>query len=229
LKPAGEAPTPGQREVEKSHGDWLFNVRTHAANSPLHVPPLSYVSTPLTEQDVVGLFHQLTALGVFPGIRVFATSQIRTYDCLVQFDCAADTVGLKYESIDRNPLGLSPYILGDKDRYQTRHLTVEFKNNLDALVDEFTSTSRKAYTHIDACVCWSVVSAKFEGYDIEEVMEGTLDERAFPGVTHFLRRDGDTHIIQVIMLKKVVEMVQAGYVPITSTGESAIVPKKKQR
>jgi hypothetical protein len=108
LKPAGDAPTPGQRDVEKTHEDWLFNVRTHAKQGPLHIPPVSYVSTPLTEQDVVGLFHQMTALGVFPGIKVYSTSQIRTYDCLAQFDCSIDLPGLKYSSPAQDPLGVSP-------------------------------------------------------------------------------------------------------------------------
>jgi hypothetical protein len=65
LRPPGESPTPEHRQVEKDHGDWIFNVRTHAKSSPLHVPPTTYISTPLAEQDVVGLFHQLSALGVF--------------------------------------------------------------------------------------------------------------------------------------------------------------------
>jgi hypothetical protein len=75
LRPSGESPTPEQRQVEKDHQDWVFNVRTHAKTQPLHIPPATFISTPLTEQDVVGLFHQLSALGVFPGIRTYATSQ----------------------------------------------------------------------------------------------------------------------------------------------------------
>jgi hypothetical protein len=31
LKPPGESPTPEQRQVEKDHGDWVFNVRTRKA------------------------------------------------------------------------------------------------------------------------------------------------------------------------------------------------------
>jgi hypothetical protein len=104
LRPSGEAPTPEQRQVESDHSDWIFNVRKHAEASPLHIPPATYVSTPLTEQDVIGLFHQLSALGVFPGIKIYATSQIKTYDCLVQFDCGVDEPGLVYGSKEANPL-----------------------------------------------------------------------------------------------------------------------------
>ncbi len=80
LRPPGESPTPEQRQIEKDHADWLFYVRTHAKSAPLHMPPATYVSTPLTEQDVVGLFHQLSALGVFAGIRIYSTSQSQTYN-----------------------------------------------------------------------------------------------------------------------------------------------------
>lgn len=210
LKPAGEAPTPGQREVEKDHGDWVFNVREHAKLSPLHIPPVTFISEPLTEQDVVGLFHQLTAMGLFAGIRIFATSQSATYDCLVQYDCAANYPGLRYVSIDESPLGVSPYVLGDSERFSTRHQTLEFKNNLDGLVDELGRETRKSYSHIDVCVCWSMVSDKFEGYKLTEITQANIDRRALPGVTHLLERDGDAHVIQIILLKNVIDMIKAG-------------------
>ena len=66
LRPPSKSPTPEQRQVEQNHDDWIFNVKLHERNSPLHLPPSTFTITPLTEQDVVGLFHQLSALGVFP-------------------------------------------------------------------------------------------------------------------------------------------------------------------
>jgi hypothetical protein len=114
LRPSGETPTDQQREVEKNHQDWIFNVRTHAQSSPLHIPPATFISTPLTEQDVVGLFHQLSSLGVFPGIRIYATSQSQTYDCLIEYDCERDCPGLLYKAKDDGALGVSPYTLGTR-------------------------------------------------------------------------------------------------------------------
>ncbi|MFL6209422.1 MAG: ATP-binding protein [Pyrinomonadaceae bacterium] len=219
LKPAGDAPTPGQREVEKNHQDWLFNVQLHARSKPLNIPPLTYQSEPLSEQDVIGLFHQLSAKGVFPGLQVFATSQSETYDSLIKYDCPKNTTGLQYRASDDNPLGVTPYILGDKEAFDTRYLTLEFKNNLDALVNELggrpDADTRKDFSHIDICVCWGVINIhSFRGYTIEEITKHNLEERKYPGVTHLLRRDGDAHIIQIIMLQRVVEMISTGRISI---------------
>lgn len=217
LRPHGEENTPGQRQVEKNHGDWLFNVRTHAAGFPLHVPPVTFVSTPLTEQDVIGLFHQLCALGVFPGIKIYSTSQTKTYDCLIEFDCALSESGLQYSN-EQHPLGLTPYVLGPLKTYSTKPLTLEFKNNLDALVGDCDGVSPKSFGSIDICVCWGVIGDTFPGYALERIVESRLDDRKFPGVTHLLRRNGDAHVIAVIMLKDVTQLILAGQLtlPVTS-------------
>jgi hypothetical protein len=221
LKPAGETPSPGQREVERSHEDWLFNVRLHAKSAPIHLPPLTYQSAPLTEQDVIGLFHQLSALGVFPGIQIFATSQSRTYDCLVRYECHRDRAGLRYYSPERSPLGVSPFILGDNPVFQTRHLTLEFKNNLDGLIDDLSGESAKDFPHIDICACWSSVAESFRGYTLEPITSSNIDERRYPGVTHLLRRDSDNHVVQVIMVAEVIEKVRNGSLPLPSTPATA--------
>lgn len=214
LRPPGESPTPEQRQVEKDHDDWIFNVRKHAETAPLHIPPATYVSTPLTEQDVVGLFHQLSALGVFPGIKVFATSQSQTYDCLVMYDCGRDERGLVYGDSGGSPLGVSPYTLGTGPRFSTRHLTLEFKNNLDSLIEDLDGESPKTFGNVDLCVCWSKVDDAFRGYELVPISEANLDERKFPGVTHLLRHNGDAHVVSVIMLEAVKSMILAGRIQI---------------
>ncbi len=45
LRPAGESPNPDQREIEKNHADWLFNVQTHAKASGRSLRNL-WTSTP---------------------------------------------------------------------------------------------------------------------------------------------------------------------------------------
>ena len=167
MKPPGDSPTPEQREIERDHEDWIFNVKIHAQNKPIHFPPITYQSEPQAEQDVVGLFHQLTTLGLFPGIQIFATSQSQTYDCLVRFESSVDVPQMKFRSLNDNPLGLSSFILGDRDSFQTRFLTLEFKNNLDDLIDDLDGESRKDFRQIDICVCWGSVSESFKGYSLE--------------------------------------------------------------
>lgn len=206
LKTPGEAPSPGQREVEREHQDWLFNVRMHATARPLHLPEVNYRSEPLTEQDGIGLFHELAAHGVFPGLEVFVTSQSRTYDSLVRFSCSTNCPGLRFVSMTKNPLGVSPYVLGEGPKFETKHLTLEFKNNLDGLIGDFGGESKKEFGHIDICVCWGILDEQIPGFLVERIAANNFDERKYPGCTHLLRREGDSHVIQVILLEEVTRL-----------------------
>ena len=214
LRPPGEAPTPEQRQVERDHEEWIFNVKLHRRTSPLHIPPVAYLSEPLTEHDVVGLFHQLCAVGVFAGAQIYATSQSKTYDCLMEYDCLSSTRGLKYSDTEHTPLGISPYTVGTEERFRTRQLTLEFKNNLDGLIDDIEGDSPKQFENIDICVCWSTISSSFKGYELQEIVEANIDQRMFPGVTHLLSHDGSSTPISIIMLKTVTDMIQTGRICI---------------
>ena len=208
LRATGETPSAQQREVERNKQDWEFNVRKHQERSPLHIPPVTYESQPLTEQDVVGLFHQLCALGVFPGLRFLATSQSQTYDSLVFFDCDNSEGKLHYKNY---ALGLAPSVLGDEDSFNTRNLTLEFKNNLDGLIADMDDENRpKQYQHIDICVCWGTVQDSFSGYELKPVTASNLDQRRYPGTTHILQKDGEAHAVQIIMLSSLRDLVESG-------------------
>ena len=111
-----------------------------------------------------GLFHQMCALGVFAGEKVYATSQIQTYDCLMEYDGPRTTAGLAYIDAEHDPLGVSPYTLGDEESFSTRQLTVEFKNNLDGLIDDVEGDrSPKQFDNVDICVCWEQGGRHFQG------------------------------------------------------------------
>ncbi len=213
LRPTGETASAQQREVERNKQDWEFNVRRHSERSPLHIPPVKFESEPLTEQDVVGLFHQLSAIGVFPGIHFLATSQSQTYDSLVFFDCASSEKGLR---VGESTLGLAPSVLGDRDKFNTRNLTLEFKNNLDSLITDIDDENRpKQYQHIDICVCWGTVQESFRGYELIPVGPANLDRRRYPGTTHLLQKDAEGHSIEVIMLSKIRDLVESGDLSLT--------------
>ena len=213
LRATGETPSAQQREVERNKQDWEFNVRLHHERHPLHIPPVAYESEPLTEQDVVGLFHQLCSLGVIPGIHFLATSQSQTYDSVIFFRCSSKEKGLQ---ASENQLGLAPSVLGSGDTFDTRNLTLEFKNNLDGLIADIDDDNRpKQYQHIDICVCWGMVQDSFPGYELNRIDSTNLDQRRYPGTTHLLQRDGDTHVIEIIMLRTMRDLVEAGDISLT--------------
>jgi len=215
LKPAGEKTTSAQREVERGHEDWTDNVKAHAKDHELAIPPVCYVSEPITEQDVIGLFHEFAAFGLFPGLKILATSARQTYDSYVQFRCRdADLEPIRYS--DKNPLGLSTDILGlDEKEFTTRGLTLEFKNNLEGLIENIENQQKKkAFSHIHICVCWGMVSAKQQSYACDPITEASLHERHYPGVTHILRKDGESHVNQVIMLEDIVKRIKAGHIAL---------------
>ena len=213
LRATGETPSAQQREVERNKQDWEFNVRRHQERNPLHIPPVTFESEPLTEQDVVGLFHQLSALGVFPGIHFLATSQSQTYDSVISFRCDSNERGLQ---LGASPLGLAPSVLGDGDSFSTRNLTLEFKNNLDGLIADIDDDNRpKQYQHIDICVCWGTVQDNFAGYELNLVGPTNLDQRRYPGTTHLLQRDGESHAIEVVMLRTLRDLVESGELSLT--------------
>jgi len=188
---------------------------------------------------VVGLFNQLSSLGFFPGMRIYATSQIKTYDCLVEYDAPRDEPGLLYGGREDSPLGVSPYTLGTQKRFSTKQLTVEFKNNLDSLLEDVEGESPKEFGNVDICVCWGRVGTQFKGYELDPVTESNLDERKFPGVTHLLRRDGDTHVVSVVMLQAITEMISSGKLSVAphqgeipdlaAAAEPARTTRKKRR
>ena len=208
LRPTGETPSEQQRQVELSKQDWEYNVQRHHERRPLHIPPVTYESEPLTEQDVVGLFHQLCALGIVPGVHFLATSQSQTYDSLVFFRCDSSEKNLHASEYT---LGLAPSVVGELDTFQTRNLTLEYKNNLDGLIDDIDDENRpKQYHHIDICVCWGTVQESFAGYELKPVEAINLDQRRYPGTTHFLQRDGEAHAIEVIMLSTLRALIESG-------------------
>jgi biopolymer transport protein ExbB len=91
---------------------------------------------------------------------------------------------------DDNPLGLSTDIFGVGDtHFSTKCLTLEFKNNLEGLIDNLENpASKKAFHNIHICVCWGSIETHHRWYTLDAITEANLHERHYPGVTHVLRR-----------------------------------------
>ncbi|MFL5244510.1 MAG: ATP-binding protein [Gemmataceae bacterium] len=215
LKPAGERSTSAQRDIELQHEDWVDNVKGQAKDKPLRIEPVSYLSEPLTEQDVIGIFNQLCALGLFPGLKIFSTSAQHTYDCYIKFDYKGDLDRLRYKSISDNSLGLSSDVLPtDEKKFQTKGLTLEFKNNLEGLISDVEDPQkRKKFSNVDMLVCWGAATENRKGYHLIPIDENNLEERRFPGATHLLAKDDESpHVIQVVLLEEIVKRIQAGQI-----------------
>jgi hypothetical protein len=144
----------------------------------------------------------------------------------VEYDASRDQPGLRYAGREDNPLGVSPYTLGTQKRFSTKQLTVEFKNNLDSLIEDVEGDSPKEFGNIDICVCWGKVGTQFKGYELEPITETNLDERKFPGVTHLLRRDGDVHVVSIVMLQTITEMISSGKLNLAPRREESPTPAK---
>jgi hypothetical protein len=115
---------------------------------------------------------------------------------------------------DQNPLGLSTDIFGVVDRhFSTKGLTLEFKNNLEGLIDNLENpASKKAFHNIHICVCWGSIETQHRWYTLDAITEANLHERHYPGITHVLRRDGENHNIQVVMLEEIVKLFSTGQI-----------------
>ena len=133
----------------------------------------------------------------------------------MEYDCPRTTAGLAYIDAGHNALGVSPFTLGNAKSFSTRQLTVEFKNNLDGLIDDVEGDrSPKQFDNIDICVCWSKVGDTFKGYELEKITPNNIDRRQFPGVTHLLSHNGNPRAMSIIMLKTVTDMMLAGSLTI---------------
>jgi hypothetical protein len=135
----------------------------------------------------------------------------------VDFHTKEDTERLRYVAIDKNPLGLSSDVFGlDEKEFSTKGLTLEFKNNLEGLIDDVDNPlAKKVLDHIDICVCWGQLESQHKWYNIDLITEANLHERRYPGVTHILRKDGESHVIQVVMLEEIVKRIAAGQISLS--------------
>ena len=75
-------------------------------------------------------------------------------------------------------------------------MILEFKNNLEGLIDNLENPASNRW------------------YTLDAITEANLHERHYPGVTHVLRSDSETHIIQVVMLEEIVKQFSTGQIAL---------------
>ncbi len=174
--------------------DWIEKQKEHEASHPLVITgvglfapkhELSIRSTPIVEQDVVALFNQMLSSGLIRGIQLLSSSQYNQYDGLYRF--RMDPPFLLYTRSSDNPLGVDPELFaGITDSLQTPVSILEYKFNLDALIEEIENGSKNA-GEIKLAVCWELGQKWKELFAVLSYLDSdNFHHRQFHGVTHHL-------------------------------------------
>lgn len=188
--------------------DWKRQQEAHADRHPLALElaegRICLVSEPQQEQDVVALFHQLLAIRLLKGYRIFATSQSETYDSLYSLDYRS--AGDVQYSREINPLGVSDRI---SDHSETEPKVLEYKFDFDSLVEDFEREVKTA-EHIELVVCWSVGSEYKDRFYLKPLLVGDEGgERIQYGATHQAFSESSQDLrFEVIVLKDLLAYLQ---------------------
>ena len=168
---------------------------------PMREIPLT--STPVREQDVIALFHQLLAGGVIRGIRVMATDQFKQYDGLFRYRLSEPFSNHVFHATE-NPLGIHEDAV--RNAYESRPYVLEYKANLDALIDEFEK-EEKNENDVHLAVVWEAGTRWKRRYAATSLLGlDCVHLRQTHGLTHAFR-DDDTgnERFAAIVLKELIE------------------------
>ena len=193
-----------------SEGDlheWIKQQEKHEESSPLVINnpnfflPMQRVSltaVPVSEQDVIALFHQLLAGGVVRGVRVMATSQSQQYDGIFRFFVNEPLANHKFDK-ETNPLGVME--LQHASDYCSRPYVLEYKHNLNALISDFEN-GEKNESDVNLAVAWEIGDEWKKRFEITSLLDlDNLQHREFHGVTHIFLdgNSGDRRFYGVIL------------------------------
>jgi hypothetical protein len=202
------------RELQIS--DWKKEMLAHEQQTPLRfnnknfflpTERISITSAPTREQDVIALFHELIAGGVIRGLSIMSTNERFTYDGLfkIGFDLVPD---LYTYDPDKNPLGVPHELAKQLHGKITDPRVLEYKFNLDGLVEDFDSQD-KNIKDIDLCVVWATGETYRERYGVTSLLTPeNADQRQYHGVTHVLT-DIETggKLCDLIVLEELIEFL----------------------
>ncbi|WP_421306599.1 hypothetical protein [Aeromonas veronii] len=188
--------------------EWIKAQENHAEKHPLvltnknffaPINEISITSEPQSEQDVIVLFNQLIAGGVIRGINLLATSQVKQYDGVYKYVVKEPFKNHVFDK-ENNPLGV------DELHFNSEHISppkiLEYKYNLDALIQEFES-EYKNEKDIHLAVAWEMGSEWQKNYEAISLLDlDNLHQRDFHGLTHIL--DSGTTRFHVVILKELI-------------------------
>jgi hypothetical protein len=199
----------GNEDLDQPEGELeltLESVKDRVKAKPdLSLQDTGVVKAPLSEQDVIALFHALLGSGYVKGFQVYGLfGSNEPYDGVFAYRIGKTPGNL----FPRDPVGLAlESFPPEKDALAFPLSIMEFKLNLSDLVDDFQN-GYKRYDDIRVAVCWETGDeGAFEApseYRLTEVA-GDNRERQFSGETHLLTAPGRARAIHVLMLSRVVE------------------------
>jgi hypothetical protein len=187
--------------------NWIKDQEAHQAAHPLKISnpnffapvhEVSILSVPQSEQDVIVLFNQLIAGGVIRGLRLMATSQHDQYDGVFRY-CATEPLENHRYDKTKNPLGVPE--LTYQEGFSSSPLVLEYKFNLDALIQEFAN-GEKNDKDIELAIVWETGQEWKKHYAITSLLDpDNLHLRTVHGLTHLVKDDasGDRRFALVVL------------------------------
>ena len=202
---------------EMKLSQWIDHQREHEKKYPLVISgkglfqpltELAIKSEPVVEQDVVALFNQMLSSGFIRGVQLISSSQFHQYDGL--FRWVMKPPFDSYVRSAQNPLGVDEeQFANQSDALEAPLGVLEYKYNLDSLIDEFDNDLKKP-ADIRLAICWELGTKWREHFSILSLLDDdNVHHRAFHGISHVLSHavSGAT-AFSVIALKDLVAYVE---------------------
>ena len=190
------------RVIQNAAGEWVGRIpvsrdegtEVFVGRQDLGLPEYTMRKVPCDENDVIGLFFEMSGRGLFPKYRVFGLSQKATYDCKAAIMREADDETVLEPSDD------------------TKLRVVEFKLLATEVMRDF-ERHQKFAREIDLVVAWDVggyESRDFAVYNIDQ-SDAYQDspKRVFPRVTRYIYDSREGSEVQVLVLREVVDELKA--------------------
>ncbi|WP_434300640.1 hypothetical protein [Corallococcus exiguus] len=187
---------------------WIDEQKEHEKKFPLTIKgkglfapteELPIRSLPKVEQDVVALFNQMLSSGLVRGIQLLASSQYEQYDGLFRVDMQEPTS--RYIRSETNPLGVEEELFAGSSSIKAGVAILEYKHNLDALVEEF-QTGVKNVNDVKLAVVWEMGEKWREDFRILSYLDSdNVHHRPYHGLTHqFLHStSGQSAFVAVVL------------------------------
>ncbi len=178
-------PDAGAQSItpDKEVYDWKRAQEAFRDHNPLSLTldgkPVSLVSKPRQEQDVIALFHELVGTRTIKGLQFFGTSQSDRYDSVFF---------LNYFESDNILFDAKANRLGVRRDFTLPHVTepkiLEYKFEFDGLVADIENEVKFA-KHVDFVVCWSAGEQYRERFYLQSLLVGDEGStRQVFGATH---------------------------------------------